>query len=345
MKAFVLAIGVAATLVPNVGYASHSSDARAWTRCQRSLPREGFSYGHGVEWRLSRCADDVSDCQGASNVNACIATSNGCGRIASDLAWLNGRLSGHLASACGGVSVTKLLDDWGYRSQLPGCSATSIAGFANCFAAQLRSEIGAVSTTLTPSLCDLLTKSGVAKSLPAEFCSAPSPGSGGGGGGGSCDATLYCGGPDSVTCPSGFACDRSDALCTTSGPSGKCVPLPASCTNAGAPVCGCDGVTYASDCDRLRAGVTLARTAACDPAPVACNFANATCPAGFFCDFPPGDCGEGGTGACRPVRSEPCDLCTAFVDGPVCGCDAVTYPSECARAGAGVSKAWSGSCS
>jgi hypothetical protein len=94
----------------------------------------------------------------------------------------------------------------------------------------------------------------------------------------------------------------------------------------------------------VKAGATKARAGACDAPPSACDFANPTCPSGQFCDFTPGDCGEGGSGVCRPVRGEPCNLCTAFVSGPVCGCNFVVYDSECTRMAAGVSKLWNGVC-
>ena len=126
---------------------------------------------------------------------------------------------------------------------------------------------------------------------------------------------------------------------------GTCVPLPASCTADGQPVCGCDGTTYPSDCDRLRAGVVRARVGACDPPETTCGLVGGDdCPPGSFCDFPMGICAEGQGGVCKPMRSEPCNVCSAFVDGPVCGCDSVTYASDCDRHAAGVSKYYSGAC-
>lgn len=37
-------------------------------------------------------------------------------------------------------------------------------------------------------------------------------------------------------------------------------------------------------------------------------------------------------------------MCTAFLPGPVCGCDFHTYASDCEREAAGMSKIWDGVC-
>ena len=68
------------------------------------------------------------------------------------------------------------------------------------------------------------------------------------------------------------------------------------------------------------------------------------CPAGQFCEFPVGDCGEGQAGECRPASAEPCNLCSEFLGGPVCGCDMMTYPSDCDRRAAGMAKRMDGPC-
>jgi len=70
------------------------------------------------------------------------------------------------------------------------------------------------------------------------------------------------------------------------------------------------------------------------------TIAGITCASGWFCDFPSGMCRiPDGAGVCRP-RPEVC----AAIFAPVCGCDGKTYPSDCDRQGAGVSKASEGTC-
>ena len=139
-------------------------------------------------------------------------------------------------------------------------------------------------------------------------------------------------------------CDRTDPLCTQSNLLGVCVPAPEACS-PGDPVCGCDGQTYASDCDRLMAGVAKKADEMCDPPPAVCGSGKPACQPGYFCEYPDFDCGEGLVGVCVRMRSEPCNLCMPFVDGPVCGCNFQTFTSDCERQAAGVSKYFNGSCS
>lgn len=75
-------------------------------------------------------------------------------------------------------------------------------------------------------------------------------------------AELRCG-PDGA-CPDGLACDFSSCDAVF----GTCVPLPAGCVgtaegSGGGGVCGCDGVTYPDDCERLLAGVGLRHPGPC----------------------------------------------------------------------------------
>jgi hypothetical protein len=74
-----------------------------------------------------------------------------------------------------------------------------------------------------------------------------------GGPGGSCDKNSDC------TVANTY-CAKSS--CTDTQP-GTCTPGPLDCGDAGfSPVCGCDGVTYANDCLRTRAGVPALMTPA-----------------------------------------------------------------------------------
>lgn len=81
---------------------------------------------------------------------------------------------------------------------------------------------------------------------------------------GVCPPTVggVCGGDDG-DCPEGEACDVQGC---EAGAAGQCVLLPAGCAASESredAVCGCDGMTYASDCERLLAGAALASRSAC----------------------------------------------------------------------------------
>ena len=71
----------------------------------------------------------------------------------------------------------------------------------------------------------------------------------------------------SGTCPIGSYCATSTAgdfrtRCNPRG-SGYCAPRPSMCMDTAAPVCGCDGRTYGTDCLRRMAGVNLSHAGAC----------------------------------------------------------------------------------
>lgn len=76
-----------------------------------------------------------------------------------------------------------------------------------------------------------------------------------------------CGGPEHVVCPTGqscyalFGCDAGDAR-------GVCIPDESSMCGLGfvpRPVCGCDGVDYASLCDAAAAGIAVKASGTCSP--------------------------------------------------------------------------------
>ncbi len=76
-------------------------------------------------------------------------------------------------------------------------------------------------------------------------------------------AAMRCG--SDTLCEAGMVCDPLSC----GEDLGVCIPLPADCaeiesyTSLG-EVCGCDGVTYSGDCERLLAGVGLAFRGSCD---------------------------------------------------------------------------------
>lgn len=67
-----------------------------------------------------------------------------------------------------------------------------------------------------------------------------------------------------VGCAAGTACEDDSEGCGPSAPSaGHCVAQPAVCPAVLDPVCGCDGVDYASDCARRAAGARRAHRGFC----------------------------------------------------------------------------------
>jgi len=146
-----------------------------------------------------------------------------------------------------------------------------------------------------------------------------------------CNEPATCGGFAGTPCETGEFCDLPAGLCNGADLTGECKPVPQGCPEIFDPVCGCNGVTYANDCERQVAGVQLDHTGACD----LCG----GCGAGEFCYLPEGQCTGPGPGVCEPVPP----LCPAiFV--PVCGCDGVTYSNDCERKKAQVQLDHTGSC-
>jgi Kazal-type serine protease inhibitor-like protein len=72
-----------------------------------------------------------------------------------------------------------------------------------------------------------------------------------------------CGGILSFTCPTGQFCNFAPGHCTGFGQPGTCTKKPVVCPRIFLPVCGCDGKTYANDCKRRAAGVSLRHTGKC----------------------------------------------------------------------------------
>lgn len=159
-----------------------------------------------------------------------------------------------------------------------------------------------------------------------------------------------CGGKAGIVCEAGMWCSYDLGTCHDPDQLGTCrkreaLPCAAPNPDGSEAVCGCDGVTYGSQCVATSAGMSVDHLGSCEP-PLpgkSCGgLGGGICASSEYCDYggPPSLCGaDDGTGTCkaRPTSCIP-------ADGIFCGCDGKTYESPCAAALAGTSLHNDGPC-
>jgi Kazal-type serine protease inhibitor domain len=72
-----------------------------------------------------------------------------------------------------------------------------------------------------------------------------------------------CGGILGITCGPGLWCQNPAGQCKVADGQGKCETVPKFCPRIFRPVCGCNGKTYANDCERQRAKAQLDHPGRC----------------------------------------------------------------------------------
>jgi hypothetical protein len=269
-------LGALGALVLTEGTARSQSrsEIRAARRCERAIVREGMVYAHRVESQVARCLSLLNRCSRESTIPSffCGAAERTCTALPASMDAHLQRLQGNVGFACDEIGLDYVLADLGYFAQL-GCEVESLEDLADCLAASLRLAAVDDLNTLLPGACDAVTAADMTDLIPMDLCSAgesdPEDPEAEGDDDEPVDpdepqGPLFCGGAGEIACPGNFLCDRIDTLCVLTDAPGMCVPVPDQpCLVTGNPVCGCDGITYPSDCDRLLSGMARAHDGPC----------------------------------------------------------------------------------
>ena len=221
-----------------------------------------------------------------------------------------------LALACASEPITPTLDSG--NAPTPDAATSPDAGAQPVADAGANADTGVLADTgsTQPDASLSTPDSG---SSPAD-AGAPEP--------------TQCGGFAGLECPRGLVCDQSQHRACGADMMGVCIePRNNPCPEIYQPVCGCDGVTYANECERLGSYVALRHEGACQDDANGCGGANQrVCPRGQLCDRSAHRvCAEDLEGVCRVSEPVACPAIYA----PVCGCNGQTYGNDCERRGAG----------
>ena len=169
----------------------------------------------------------------------------------------------------------------------------------------------------------------------------------------SCQLEAGCSGSceRSADCNPAAVCTRQQVAAARGCPSapGTCEYWPPATRESICPanpgptsaVCGCDRRSYETNCEAWAAGIAVVAAGPCP-----CQEGVDPCPDGYWCDvqYPWNTCDDAiartRVGACVRLGID----CDGVEPAPVCGCDGITYPNDCARQQARVRALTAGAC-